>query len=316
MDLGRYEEWLLIYAKGFAMGCADAVPGVSGGTIALITGIYERLIHAITSVDPTSLVELAGALYPSEVDSFIDLLHEMDLPFLAVLGAGVLTALVLVLRLMHYLLQEAPVITYGFFFGLIAVSAIILYRSVDLSTNHRRLSALTGFLLAFLSSGYAVSNLGHGFPIIFLAGMVAVSAMVLPGISGSLILVIIGQYEYMSGALSQFIDAMISSIVKGEFAPVIEASPPVLIFVSGAFIGLFTVAHTVREALERYREATYAFLVSLVAGGLRAPVVQVGDILSGAGHTWIDFLPEFGFAALLGGLIVLVVDYKAGIIEY
>ncbi len=316
MDWKRYEKWLIVYLKGFAMGCADAVPGVSGGTIALIVGIYERLITAITSIDIEKIVAVMKCVTPSMFPEAKEAFLDMDGPFLLVLGLGIITAVVSILRIIYYLLSNHPVPTYGFFFGLIAVSAVILYREVDLSTSGRKAAALAGFLTAFITSGYATAALGHELPVIFLAGMVAVSAMVLPGISGSLILIILGQYEYMSGALSEFTDAIVSGLVSGNTVPVIETGPPVVVFITGAVVGLFTVAHIVRRALDTYRYATIAFLVSLVAGALRAPVEEVNRTLVEQGATWASVLPEFTIAALAGGLMIYLIDRKAGVIEY
>lgn len=308
MEIERYKEWLLVYAKGLAMGCADAVPGVSGGTIALITGIYERLISAITSIDVEKVVTVARGINPSNLSEAREVFRDLDGFFLMVLMTGILTAVVSVLRAVHYLLTHHPVATYGFFFGLIAVSAAVLYRGIDLSTRATKLSAMTGFLLAFLVSGYATTGLGHGPGILFLSGVIAVSAMVLPGISGSLLLIILGQYEYMTGALSRFTDSVVSGLVAGEAGPVVETSQPVLIFVVGSLVGLFTVAHAVRKALEHHRQATLAFLVSLVAGALRAPVEEVSGALSRQGVSWLTASPEFAAAALLGGLAVYLLD--------
>ncbi|GAB3411938.1 DUF368 domain-containing protein [Haloparvum alkalitolerans] len=310
-------DWLAVYLKGVAMGCADAVPGVSGGTIALIVGVYERLIAAITTVSPERIRRVLAGVRPRNLPDARAAFLEVDGAFLAVLGAGIATAIVTVLRLVDHLLETLPVPTFGFFFGLIAASAVVLYGEVDLSTRDRKAAAAGGFLLAFLTSGYASSALGAGsYPVLFVAGAVAVSAMILPGISGSLLLIILGQYEYMSGALSAFVDALVGLAVGGEPARVTETAPPVLVFVAGALVGLFTVAHAVRRALERDRAATLAFLVSLIVGALRAPVAEVGRVLAETGGTWRAAAPEFALAAVGGALAVGLLDRYSGTIEY
>lgn len=310
MVLERYRQWITVYLKGCAMGCADAVPGVSGGTIALITGIYERLIEALTSVNYDKIERSLLGLKNQNFPEIRKVLLEMDVPFLAVLGAGIMTAVILVLRLIHFLLSNFTVPTYGFFFGLIAVSALVLYRGVDLSELGSKIAAVAGFSLAFIVSGYGAGALGHSLPVIFLAGMVAVSAMVLPGISGSLFLIILGQYDYISAALTDFTDALVETVTTGNMETLTASAPPIIVFISGAFVGLFSVVHVVKRSLEKFREATMAFLVSMVLGALRAPVVQVENHLIEQGTVWSEAAPGFLAAAVLGGVIILFLDSR------
>lgn len=309
-------SWVAVYLKGMAMGCADAVPGVSGGTIALITGIYERLIAAITGIDLDRIRRVCAGVKPSNLPDARAAFLETDGPFLLVLGAGIATAVVTVLRAVDYLLTAAPVATFGFFFGLIAASAVVLFGEVDLSTRGRKAAAVAGFLAAFLTSGYASTALGNELPVVFVAGAIAVSAMILPGISGSLLLIVLGQYDYMSAALSTFTDRLAAAVTGGGVDPVVEAAPPIVVFMSGALVGLFTVAHAVRRALAAYREATVAFLVSLIVGALRAPVVEVDAVLAERGVAWLAVLPTFLGAAVVGAAAVLVLDHYADAIEY
>ncbi|SEH46245.1 putative membrane protein [Halopenitus malekzadehii] len=309
-------EWLGVYLRGVAMGCADAVPGVSGGTLALITGIYERLIAAVTAIDPDRARRVLAGVRPANLPDARAAFLEMDGPFLLVLGAGIGTAIVTVLRVVEHLLEAAPVATFGFFFGLIAASAVVLRHEVDLSTPGRKGAAVAGFLVAFLVSGYAAGALGDGLAVVFLAGALAVSAMVMPGVSGSLVLVILGQYERMTDALSTFTDAVIGAVSGAGTDALVEAAPPVVVFCGGGVLGLFTVAHAVRRALAANRAATVAFLVSLIVGALRAPIVEVGRVLEESGSSWSAVAPRFGLAAVLGGAIVILLDRYAGAIEY
>ena len=302
-------EWLIVYFKGLAMGAADAVPGVSGGTIALITGIYERLIQALTAVNFSTATEMLGSVKQLDTEGLKEKLVEIDFPFLIVLGAGIATAVVLVLRFMHYALSNFPVLTYGFFSGLIAFSAVVLYSEVDISTTRRKLTALIGFLIAFTASGLGANTLGHQLPVLLFSGMLAISAMILPGISGSLILVILGQYEYISQALSDFLSAVAEALTTGNIQPVADTGLPIAVFVSGAFLGLFSIVHVVRKALEVYREATMVLLVSMIAGALRAPVIQLDKVLVSMEASWMSVLPQFVFSAFVGGLAVFLVHF-------
>jgi len=298
---------LVVYLKGVCMGAADAVPGISGGTIALITGIYERLIGAITAVTPTRIVQVLAAPLPGRRDEAREAFFAVDGPFLAALGTGVLTAVLVATRLLHVALESSPVLTFGVFFGLIAASAVVLARQASLDTPGRVGAALAGFLLAYLSAGQAAAALPSTPLVTVGVGAVAISAMVLPGISGSLILVILGQYEFLVARLTAFVDGLIGLLVGGSVDAVLDPAATVVAFLTGAVVGLFTVAHAVRWALVRYRYATLSFLVSLVVGGLRAPVVKAGENLP-AGWT-TDALVAFGLAAVVGVVAVAVLEY-------
>jgi putative membrane protein len=240
----------------------------------------------------------------------------MDGAFLVVLLAGIGTAVIAVLSAVNYLLVTQPVATYGFFFGLIAASAGVLLGGVSLDTPRRKGAAVAGFLLAFLASGYGSAALGSSLPVVFVAGAVAVSAMILPGISGSLLLIVLGQYEYMSGMVSQAIDGAVTLALGNGSDTLVETIPPVVTFLLGGVVGVFTISHAVKYALARARAATIAFLVSLIIGALRAPLVEVSIRLAESGESWTAAAPRFALAAVGGAALVLVLDrYSAGI-EY
>ena len=306
-------ELLAVYLKGFSMGAADVVPGVSGATIALIVGIYDRLIRAITAIDPRSF---RPVLRPHDPDARTQLwteLERMDIPFLLTLGLGISTAIVILSRVMHEAATTYPVPTYGFFFGLIAASAVVLYGEVETWTAGRVAVSLVAIVLAFLITGITAGGASHGVLMVFIAGAVAICAMVLPGVSGAFFLLILGQYEYMTGVLSEFVDGLIGLLNGDALAPVLEAGSVVAVFGVGAVIGLFTMAHAVGYALDRYRAATLAFLVSLMVGALRLPFVEVTSNLgtSPAGTPTIAVV-----AGLIGAAAVLLVDWYTDDLEY
>ena len=293
---------LVTYLKGVAMGAADSVPGVSGGTIALLVGIYERLVSAIASVTPGEAVRVLGAPLPGRATAAREAFRDLDGPFLLSLGAGILTAVVLVTRLLDTLIEQYPVPTFGVFFGLIAASAAVIVVDVTFDTPGRVAAALSGAVVGFVLSGEAAAALPSTPATTVLAGAIAVSAMLLPGVSGSLLLLVLGQYERMIGTLRSFVDAVVAAPREG-LAPVIEPGLTVAAFVAGALVGLFTVAHLVRWALDRRPEATLAGLLGLVVGALRAPVVRAG--LDGS----TGDLAAFAAAALFGAIVVLTLDY-------
>jgi len=305
----RGRSTLGVYLRGVAMGAADAVPGVSGGTIALLTGIYPRLIAAITAVEPDRLLRVVAAPLPDRRADAIDAFSEIDGLFLTALGMGVVTAVVTVSRVLEHAMAAVPAATFGGFFGLIGASAWLLRREIVLDTRGRQVAAVAGFLLAFLLSGQAEGALGHSPVVTFLAGSVAVSAMILPGISGSLLLLLLGQYAYMIDHLSDFVDDLLS-LVTGESAALPPGTVTILTFLGGAVVGLFTVAHGVRWALANSKAATMTFLVSLVVGALRAPVVQTGQRLD-AGWTTAA-VGVFVAAAAVGAAFVLAIEHAAG----
>ncbi|WP_435117079.1 DUF368 domain-containing protein [Halolamina sp. C58] len=305
----RGRDSLGVYLRGVAMGAADAVPGVSGGTIALLTGIYPRLIAAITAVEPDRLLAVLAAPLPDRRADAVAAFREIDGIFLAALGLGIATAIVTVSRVLEHAMAAYPAATFGGFFGLIGASAWLLRREMAFDTRGRQAAAVAGFAVAFLLSGQAEGALGHGLPVTFLAGSVAVTAMILPGVSGSLLLLLLGQYEYMIDHLSAFVDAVFA-ILTGESATIPPGTATILTFLAGGVVGLFTVAHGVRWALKRRKAATMTFLVALVVGALRAPVVQTATRLD-AGWT-TTAIGLFSGAAVVGGAVVVGLERAAG----
>lgn len=300
------------YLRGFAMGTADGVPGVSGGTIALLTGIYDRLVAAVSAVDPALARQLLGDLRRNPTDA-VETLRDADVPFLLTLGAGVLSAVLIVVPLLNTALTTAPAVTFGGFFGLIAASVFVLRDAVTLDSPRQIAALVGGAVVAAVASGSARAVLGSSPVATALAGALAVSAMLLPGISGSLILVILGQYERMSGTLKTFEESVFAALTGGNAVELVSSGVTVVSFVAGGVVGLFTVAHTVRAALERNRQATMTFLIGLVVGALRAPVVGTTEALADVGRSWTpDVIGAFALAAVGGIVLVLVLDYLAG----
>ena len=306
-------EAVVVYCKGFAMGAADVVPGVSGGTIALIVGIYDRLIRALTAIGPRALAP-ARRLHRSDGRAALrDELVGMDAPFLLALGLGMVTAVVVLANAMHVATTRYPVPTYAFFFGLIAASAIVLYGEVDVRTPRRIGVALAGVVIAALVTGATATGAAHGPLIVFVSGAIAICAMVLPGVSGAFLLLVLGQYEYMTGVLSDFTGALVATLNGESLQPVIEPGTVVAVFLAGAVVGLFTMAHAIRYALDRYRAATMTFLVSLMVGALRLPVERVDGSL---GETAANSLAAAVVAGVVGAAIVLLVDRYTDDLSY
>ena len=310
---GGARGMLLVYLKGLCMGAADAVPGVSGGTIALIVGVYERLIAALTALDPRALRHLRRLHTRDGRRTLARILVAMDVPFLAALGLGVVTAVAAMSGVMHTAVTEFPAVTYAFFFGLIAASAVVLRDELRLSDARGVAAAVAGFVFAFLFSGAARTGLlDPSLPVLFVSGMVAISAMILPGVSGSFILFLLGQYEFLTGAPGRFVTALFVTL-RGGSADLAAATAVVVVFVAGAVIGLLTISHGVNYALTNYRRGTLTFLVALIVGALRAPALEV----TGAVSAWTPTAAgTVVIAAGVGAVLVLVLDYTTDDLDY
>jgi putative membrane protein len=315
-SLPPVREWVRVYLIGIFMGTADGVPGVSGGTIALIAGVYERLVAAITAVTARRFIAGVRALTPLDggisVPRALSVWEEVDGWFLVALLGGIGTAVVTVVQAIDYLDEHAPVALFGFFFGLIAASALILAREIEVTRVDSGVAALAGFLLAFVVSGASKILAGGGLLVVFVAGAIAVSAMILPGISGSLLLLILSQYTRMVDALEGFLDGLAGLVTgsEGGAVAVTEHGPVVVVFVLGGLVGVLTIARAIEWALAVDREATYAFLVALVVGALRAPVATLNSPEYGVVWT-TDTVGTFAAAGVGGAFIVLLLDWYA-----
>lgn len=307
-------DLVVVYSKGMAMGIADTVPGVSGGTIALVTGIYERLIRAITRLDPGAVGLVPGLRRPEGRGRFLDALREMDAFFLVALGLGMGTAVVSVARVMEFALEAARSATFAFFFGLIAASAFVLYDRRWLAGPGRLAAAAAGFAFAFVVSGVAAAGLfPNTVPATFLAGTVAISGMILPGISGAFILLLLGQYSYMVDTLNSFVDGLVALATGDAGDQLLSDGVIVVTFLAGAVVGLFTVAYAVRWALDRYRAATFAFLVSLMVGALRFPAAEIVAGTDSWGAPSIAWLVAAGCT---GAAAVVLLDRYSQDVDY
>ena len=241
------KESFALYTKGVAMGTADIIPGVSGGTIALIAGIYTQLIDAIKSLDGQGIkkiltLDLAGAL------------AHVHVRFLVILLAGIGTAIVSIARLMHWLLANQPTFTWSVFFGLILASIWILGKKVSWG-GATGAAFLGGIVVGFLVVGLIPVQTPETWWFIIFCGMIAICAMILPGISGAFLLLILGKYEYITGAL------------KNPFST--ESLIIISCFAIGALIGITSFSRVLSFLLHHFEALTIAFLTGLMAGSLR-----------------------------------------------
>ncbi|WP_408956750.1 DUF368 domain-containing protein [Natrinema sp. 74] len=307
-SVGDRLELLRAYGYGLCMGTADALPGVSGGTVALLLGFYGRLIAAVTAFTPRRAVTILGGYRPERRTRAREALLELDLGFLLPLGVGMATAIVLIADIVSSLAESHPIAMFGFFAGLIAASAITLGRNLTFTTPEHAGAAIAGAGLALMVAADLVTLPGSGPVVIVIAGAIAVSAMILPGVSGSLILILLGQYIFLSNELSAFVHAVSDLVGGGSLAAVIDPGTTVVLFVAGGVVGLLSIARIVRAAMARRRELTLVFLVSLIAGSVPAPLTNISE-----SHAWTTETIALTAAwAVVGAIALFGLEYLVG----
>ncbi len=236
------------FARGLLMGGADVIPGVSGGTMALIVGIYERLIDSISEGFGAVL-----ALLRLDLDAVREHLRAVEWILVLPLGLGIAGAILVASTFMPYLLETYPAQMRGLFFGLIAGSLAIPWLRIGRMTGRLLLIALGAAVAAFFLVGLPTAGAFEPHLLqVFGAASVAICAMILPGISGAFLLLVMGLYEPTLRALN-----------RGDAAYV-------LTFIAGAALGLGLFSKVLHWLLDRYHDATMAALVGLMAGSLRA----------------------------------------------
>ena len=249
------------------MGGADIIPGVSGGTVALILGIYERLVRAISHFDLTLIGHLRRRRWAKAA-------AHCDLRFLVALGCGILAAIVGLASLMDYLLNQQTEPTLAVFFGLILASSFLVARQVDRWDAAKAALTAAGAVFAFWLVGQPFMNGVEGYNYMFFCGAVAICAMILPGISGSFILLIMGRYDYVLG--------VIRDLTKGEVTG--ESVKMLAVFAGGCMIGLLSFSKLLRWLLARFHAQTMAVLCGFMVGSLRKiwPFKDFKDVVSSA----------------------------------
>lgn len=236
------KKYFLLYAKGLAMGAADVVPGVSGGTIAFISGIYDELLRSIARVPEATLSLLRGRIR--------DAWQMANATFLLVLLCGIMTSILSFARLITYLMAQHPIPLWSFFFGLILVSTYVVGREIGRWNWTRVLSFALGLAFAYWITVAAPMQWGSDLPALFLAGAIAICAMILPGISGSFILLLLGLYSVVLGAVKE-LDLLVLAV-----------------FASGCLVGILSFARLLSWLLSRWPDLSLAFLTGLMLGSL------------------------------------------------
>lgn len=271
------------------MGICDLVPGVSGGTIAFITGIYERLINSIKAFSP-SIIPLLFKKSNSEKDKLKSKLKKLDLLFIVNLGLGIATAILIGSKGVSFLLSNYYVYTLAFFVGLILASSISIYQHIEnhnlLNTSICILGIVTGLSLALLSPTSVVVT-----PfLVFLGGFLSISALFLPGVSGSFILLVMGLYEFV---IDQILHDLISNLDYFAY------------FLAGAFLGTMLISRAISFLFKKDKCKTLYLLLGLVLGALSVPIRNI--VNSEIDFKFNESLTIFSLFIFGIGLVLLVV---------
>lgn len=237
------KDYLLLFAKGLAMGGADVVPGVSGGTIAFISGIYEELIDSIKAVNIGTLKVLLRG-------EFKKFWQQVNGNFLIVLFVGIAISLKSLASLVTYLMEHNPIQLWSFFLGLILISSIVILRQIKKWSFGVVVVGLIGIVLSYYLTLMSPAQTNDSYLMVFLSGSLAICAMILPGISGAFILLILGKYQLVVGALGSLDYAII------------------FVFIAGAATGILVFVRLISWLLQKYHNYTIAVLAGFMMGSL------------------------------------------------
>ncbi len=244
------QKTILLGLKGLAMGMAEVVPGVSGGTIAFITGIYERLINAIKSIDLAAIKMLGKG----QVAAFWS---KIDGNFLLTLGAGMAAGVVTGIFSISYLLEEHPLLIWGFFFGLILFSCFLVIKQVGKWNLVNVLFLIAGTAIAYYITVANPGSENEALWYVFICGVIAISALLLPGLSGSFILLLMGMYTL---------------ILPSAKAAISEQDPQAMaiigVFAVGCIVGVLSFSRVLSWAFSKYPNPTLALLTGFLIGSL------------------------------------------------
>lgn len=236
-------KYLMVGLKGCAMGMADVVPGVSGGTIAFISGIYEELLNSIKSIDLEALKMLFTGRFRA-------LWEKINGKFLFSLIAGIGVAILSMARLMTYMLENHPTITWSFFFGLIIASALMVAREVNRWGVVPIITMIVGAVLSYWITVVSPASTPNDWWFVMLSGAIAICAMILPGISGAFILLLMGKYAYIMEAVTELNIGVL------------------VLFAVGAVAGIVSFSHVLSWLLAKWHDATVTLLMGFMIGSL------------------------------------------------
>jgi len=289
------KDFVLLYLKGMAMGAADVVPGVSGGTIAFIVGIYEELLETIKGVNLSALKTLKS-------EGIVATWKQLNANFIVVLLAGIFTSVISLAKGITYLLDNHPVLLWAFFFGLIIASTVIIAKYIK-EWNVKTVAALViGAAVAYYITIAAPTQMPDGLIYIFGAGCIAICAMILPGISGSFILLLLGAYGTILGSISGLVDALKAM----DTDLIITFSINISIFIGGCIVGIIAFSNFLSWMFKKAYSLTMALLTGFMVGSLNKvwPWKETTEFRTNSHGEQVPFLESnvspFNFEAITG----------------
>lgn len=252
-----FPDYLIITLKGLAMGAADVVPGVSGGTIAFISGIYQELIDSINNVNLSVLKTL-------KKEGLKAAWQQVNGGFLLALLSGIFISVLTFSKIITHLLETHPILVWSFFFGLIIASIVLIWKETGNWKLVDVLVLIIGIVLSYYITIARPVSSPDSYWYLFLSGFIAIIAMILPGISGAFILLLMGSYETVIGTINRFRDG----IVKFDLAILGEAMLKLSVFALGAIIGLKSFSKILHWMFEKHKNTTLALLIGFMVGSL------------------------------------------------
>ena len=263
-----FKRYIILYVKGLGVGAANSVPGVSGGTIALIMGILEELLDSLRSLSPKNFKLLLTG-------QFKTFWRQINGNFLMFVGLGVVTGLVVLAKTVLKMLDAYPVETWSFFFGLILISTLSVIRTISKTTLFTVVSFCVGAIVAYLITLLSVAQTPNDLWFIFLCGAIALCVMIMPGVSASFILLIMGKYQYILTAVNEFkIDVL-------------------AVFGVGAIIGLLSFSHFMSWLLRKHYDITISLLAGFMFGALNKVWPWKVQINPATDETWAWNMERF-----------------------
>jgi putative membrane protein len=253
----NFPDYLIITLKGIAMGAADVVPGVSGGTIAFISGIYQELIDSINGINLSLLKTLKKeglkATWKQANASFL---------FSLIIGIGI--SVLTFSKIITHLLTSEPIMVWSFFFGLIIASILLIWKQITKWEIVSIVALILGVILTYYITIARPVSSPDSYPYLFLSGFIAIIAMILPGISGAFILLLMGSYETVIGTINQFREG----ITQMNMQLLSTAMMKLGVFAMGAIIGLKSFSKILHWMFERHKNTTLALLIGFMIGSL------------------------------------------------
>lgn len=249
------------------MGAVNKIPGVSGGTVAFITGIYEELIDSITKINFSSFKKLFK-------EGFISFYNEINGKFLFTVFGGLIASFFSVSLLLDLIIEKYELYIYGLFFGMIVGSFYVIYNKLEKLTFRTSIALIIGFIVGMIISFADKINLGSSELIIFISGVIAISGMILPGLSGSYLLLLMGNYTLIMVDSVNSLYFSIVDLFKFDFNFIYDDERVYLLkvlflFTTGSIFGLIFLSNILGSLFKKHKSITIALIVGFIAGSLR-----------------------------------------------